>query len=207
MKNQKEQNTEYLFRAIGEVDDRLLQQALQYRKKRIPLWSVLPIAAALVLSVSLIGASVLLALQKKDNREPASSQPEQQYPCTLEQILLDCRGRFDYAVPDNEESIPFFDDNSYIVWQYTDSSALYISRALTQAETETLADYCGTGQRLGEASTPLSCRIWIVGENGIVRSPYLEQSAGNTAVGQLFDYEAELIPSDTLTSCISDILK
>ena len=210
MKNEKQRKAELLFDAIGRLDDRLLQDALTWRPRNLlAITRALLIAATLSLSVVVMVSGILLAL-RRDNGPNADSPPnnsEQTTPTvSLDSTLLAHRDNASYDTVRSED-LSFYDGKARIVWQYADSDQLCVSRELTRQELATLKAVLGKGERVGTDSPTLRCSVWILCGNGEVLSPYLESSTGNVGQGELFDYEAELIPSDTLTSCISGILE
>ena len=212
MKNEKKRKAELLFDAIGRLDDRLLQDALTWRpRNRLAITRALLIAATLSLSAAVMISGVLLAL-RRDNEPNADFPPdngtEETNPTVipLDTALLAVRDHASYATVSTDK-ISFYDGKARIVWQYADSDTLCVSRELTRQELEVLREELGKGDRVGTDSPALSCTVWVICGDGEVLSPYLEASAGNVGQGELFNYEAELIPSDTLTSCISGILE
>ena len=62
------------------------------------------------------------------------------------------------------------------------------------------------GTPVGESPQALSYRVWIVMGDGSVVTPHLKPSDGNVGSAELFDYNAELIPSQAFNSQISEIL-
>ena len=84
--------------------------------------------------------------------------------------------------------------------------ALYVSRTLTEDEVQRLTYYMQNGKRLDDSTVLPQCRVWIVYGDGSVVSPYLQISNGNDGAGEMFDYNAEVIPNADFTFCLSDIL-
>ena len=204
MKYTKQEKAARLFRAIGEIDDVLVQEAQTYRpQRRTGAARMILLAAALSFSVLLMFSTILISM--RSDRDKATGDTDESIP-KLDQIFLSQRNDANYTTLSSEEELPFFDGETYLVWQYADSDELCISRALTRSEITTLNQSMGKGDRVGETSPELSCRVWMLCCDGKVLSPYLEVSAGNVGSAQLFDYEAELIPSEDFTSCISGIL-
>ncbi len=214
MNRKKLEKTAYLFSAIGEIDDVLVAEAQLYQvqvKSRSPRW--LLIAATLMLALALTLSTVLVAMigNGKDSLPPDEIDPEQSEDgvtafSDLDQLLLDRRDSASYTQLSSADSIPFLEKESYLVWQYADSDAYCISRALTDGEVEELIKGVQRSKQVGEESPALSCRVWVVSKDGTVFTPYLIPSAGNLEYAALFDYNAELIPSKELLSCISQIL-
>ena len=206
MKRTNAEKTKYLFRAIGEIDDRLVQEAAFYRPQRSAFSRVMLIAACLSLSLVLSVGAFLLANRrdsvKDEGTPPASGTPA---VANLDVLLLDQRDNASYTTVASAEEINLFSGEVRVVWQYEDSDTLCVSRALSDRESAMLTAHLGSGTSVGENSPTLTCKVWIALGDGTVVSPYLKASAGNTDT-VLFDYNAEILPTQGFISCISEIL-
>lgn len=209
MKRTNAEKIKYLFREIGGIDDRLIHEAATYRPRQSAMPRVMLIAACLALSLVLSVGAFLLANRKDDasDDEAVGQPPVSESPATpdLDTILLSQRETASYTVLDSADALDLFSGNARVVWQYADSDALCVSRELTGNEIKDLSAELGKGVSVGDASPALSCKVWIVMGDGRVVSPYLKSSAGNCG-SDLFDYNAEILPNATFTSCISEIL-
>lgn len=219
----KRKKAEQLFLAIGEMDDALLQEALCYRPRRksTAFSRVIMLAATLSACVAVLVAGVIVAMRATDRdilKPPTVTDPtvnvpnnnveELQPTLALDSLLTDriynSAGSTSFSIATSPDELPFFSGNAHIIWEK--DGVYYVSRALTKREITALTGEIGKGERVGAESPTLSCRIWILLPDGTVLSPYLEPSSGNTALDTLFDYQAELIPSDALISYIAGIL-
>ena len=194
----------FLFDEIGNVGDLYLQEALTYRKKRVNLrpWIA---AAACLLVVVLVGG--LLRSPVLDNilgGFDKAESPEAVAPTTLDAFLTENRNTIECTAISKSE-IDYF-GSTYLILQYEGDETLHRSRDLTQHEVDRILDLMGKGEEVGASSPELLCRVWLVCEDGTVLSPYLKNTDGNKGHAVLFDYEAEILPSSSLISCISDIL-
>ncbi len=102
-----------------------------------------------------------------------------------------------------------FSELSYVgepslVWQSGDEGEIFV-KPLSSAQLESVERYMGSGDQVGQRSPKQSVKVWILDGEGNVNTPYLKNGAGNTDV-VIFDYEAEIVPSEDLVDCISDIL-
>ena len=203
--NNKRRKAAFLLDEIGNVSDVYLQEALSYKKERFYArpWVA---AVACILAVVLVGGG-LLNSPLMDNIFGAfdkAESPEVEAPATLDSFLSANRGALNCtAVSENE--LDYF-GSTYLVLQYEGDEMLYRSRNLTSREVDRILGMVGQGASVGEASPALLCRVWLVCEDGTVLSPYLKNTDGNKGLAVLFDYEAEILPSSSLISCISDIL-
>lgn len=218
MKNDKMKKTAYLFDEIGRIDDRLLQEAMQMdRRSHAVGWRrVMLIAATLSLSLILM-LQVVVGLSQKGlfpflNKEEAPGEdgpqdlPQQGDEWALDGVLDGGRDGQGVQVLTSSAEYGFFDGTAHLVWQYRGEDTLYVSRALTEAEVEELLRaMTGTKAVAADAEQPL-WRVWLVCDNGEVRTPYLESSQGNIGFGDFFDYHAEVIPAEEWISCVSEIL-
>ena len=205
MNRNKINKAAFLLDEIGGIGDVYLQEAMTYRKRRVNArpWIA---AVACILVVVLVGGgllnspmgdNILGGFNKTDNQKPTET-------ATLDSFLTENRGTMNCtAVSDGE--INYF-GSTYLVLQYEGDETLWRSRDLTQREVERILDLMGKGDEVGTSSPELLCRVWLVCEDGTVLSPYLKNTDGNRGHAVLFDYEAEILPSSSLISCISDIL-
>lgn len=221
MRNDKMKKTAYLFDEIGRIDDRLLQEAMRFdcRTANTVKWrKVLLIAATLSLSLILM-LQMVVGLSRRDwfpnwgkeevppADEPLDGAPTGNGDWALDGVLnAGTRGN-GVEVLASAEEYGFFDGTARLVWQYRGEEQIYVSRSLTASEVEALLGAM-TGTRTAvatEEEQPL-WRIWLVCDNGEVRTPYLENSQGNIGYGDFFDYHAEVIPAEEWISCVSEIL-
>lgn len=198
----------YLFRELGEIDEALLQEALTYRPRRTAFPRALMLAACLTLSFLLCFGTVLIALRANGGKNDLENPPleDTKGNVTLDQLLLAQADVGHYTTLQTPDDADYFGGKGYVVWQYADSNELCVSRALSDNELTTLTCAVKKGTSVGEDAPTLSCRVWVILGNGEVISPYLRESAGNRGYAELFDYDAELIPSEEFVSCVSDIL-
>lgn len=204
MNPNKMKNAATLFDEIGNVSDLYLQEALTYRKRRIDMRPWIAAAACILVVVLVGGVLNSPAFDNIFDVGKESEAPESVAPATLDSYLTENRGTMNCTAI-NESEIDYF-GSTYLVLQYEGDETLYRSRDLTQGEVNRILDLFGKGEAVGTSSPELLCRIWLVCEDGTVLSPYLKNTDGNKGHAVLFDYEAEILPSSSLISCISDIL-
>ena len=204
MNHNKMKKAAFLLDEIGNVSDVYLQEALSYRKKSISQrpWVA---AVACILVVVLVGGGLLYspildAFKMFDKVET----PEAEEPATLDGYLTEYRSALNCTALQKDE-VNYF-GSTYLILQYKGDETLWRSRNLTAREVERINGLLGKGDSVGTQSPELLCRVWLVTEDGTVLSPYLKKTDGNKGHAVLFDYEAEILPSSDLISCISDIL-
>lgn len=209
----KNQKAEYLFSAIGEIDDRLLEEAVSYRRpaRRKKYW--IPVLAAclavffaisstLTLAVATpIGLLILSSIGGSNSSAPQVPEQAPEHYASLDQLLeAQKEGSLTYLSADE---LTYFGEPS-IIWQYEEGGE-YCVAPIEEYELSEIKARMGRGREVGESSPDSELRVWICDGKGNVRSPYLKNSAGNTD-SAVFDYEAEIIPDEDFVECISDIL-
>ena len=206
MKHSKQEKIEYLFDEIGRINDSLVQEAMVYRRepKKLPIKAVSVAATLLVACLVLfrVGSGLLPKVSKDDIAVNESGRI-----ASLERLLTEHTDTLDCRPLSAQGELNFFDSNAYLVWQESNGNRLYVSRPLKADELEKLKTMATQGTPVGNTSPVLDCRVWILCGDGSVFSPYLRSSAGNIGVGELFDYNAEIIPSSNFTAYVSDILQ
>ena len=207
MNQNKMKKAAFLLDEVGYVSDAYLQEALTYRKKKT-LTRPWMAAVACILVVVLVGGG-LLNSPLLDNifggfNKAEHENPQTQATVTLDSFLDANRGTLNCTALSAEE-VTYF-GSTYLILQYEGDETFYRSRDLTAREVERINSLLGKGASVGGNSPALLCRVWLVCEDGTVLSPYLKNTDGNKGFAMLFDYEAEILPSSSLISCISDIL-
>ena len=208
MNQEKFDTKAYIFRAMGEIEDYLIAEAQQYRPEPARSFFGLHKRAAAVALSALVVVTAVFGISRIGGfkSENTKGDAPNQSTVTLSQILESHRQQGDsYTTLSSQSQLPFYNGESYLVWQYADSGELCISRKLKDSEIRDL-NQASQGSDVGADSPTLSCKVWIIHADGTVTSPHLKSSPGNTSVGTLFDYEAELNPSEQILSCISNIL-
>ena len=217
----KKQKAAFLLGEIGYISDLYVQEAMTYQRKRVNLRPLMTIAAC-ILVVLLVGGG-LLTSPLMDNifggfnkaESPEAGNPEAENPAmnpsqttkptvALDSYLSENRAKLNCTTLQKED-VTYF-GATYLILQYEGDQTLYRSRNLTASEVDRINSLLGKGESVGTNSPELLCRVWLVCEDGTVLSPYLQNTDGNRGHAVLFDYEAEILPSSSLISCISDIL-
>lgn len=196
MKN-KYEKAELLLDGIGEIDERLIFEAQFWRPQRSSFKKPLLVAASLIVAFTLIFGS-MSDLLFGDFTAPSTEQ-------TLDSLLVDSRDKNTYTTCSRDE-ISYLDGNAYVVWQYSDSEEYCVSDRLSKTELTAIKRELGHGTEVGNSSPSLDCKVWLIMGDGSVVSPYLKLDSGNVG-SEVFDYEAEIYPTDDLISCISGIIE
>lgn len=204
MKN-KNEKAAYLLDEIGQIDDRLIAEAMAFRpkkKRRYPLL-VAAVCAALA-AVLVITVSGAFAIGKIVSGVIGGNEPPRtDVQAGLGELLTvnaDADGVETFA---DIGDVDLF-DRACLIWRLEPDGAYY-AKALTSDSLSELSAELGKGTAYG-GNTAVD-GLWISYGDGIVVSPYLKRSAGNVWYGELFDYAPEIEPSGGLVSCISDLFE
>ncbi len=198
-------NGRRLYEEIGYVDERYLQEAATYRaRKKSPAWRALLIAAALLLSFALllgtvaagVTIGVIGALINSGEQEPEPLAPIAQ----MEQAMA---GEQHASL--SAEQLDFF-GRPTLIWSELGSDE-YHSVMLSTYECNDLVYLMQTDRReyTAQSDAP-KYQIWLCFGDGVVVSPYLKNTPGNAARGEVFDYDPELEMSDDLAEYIAECI-
>jgi len=217
---------EYLFDEIGGIDDSYIAaaQSAGKAKTRMPFRAGLVAAAAvLVMTVTLVIPMGLYVRGDKeasddgiydqaigtkptydgnqhgpvDSAEDVANSTQSLY--TLDGVLNVSQDSFYVG-----DTLDLFDGTPKLLWQASDGVLCGVN--LSAAELEHLDRESGRGEQIGYTELEAEIQVWISYGNGIVISPYLEDSPGNVGYGELFDYSPEIIPSSAVTGRIKNII-
>lgn len=218
---------EYLFDEIGGIDDSYIAaaQSAGKAKTRMPFRAGLVAAAALlVMTVTVVLPMGLYTRGDKEASddgiydqaigtkptydgnqygptEDANKKDDesQESVYTLDGVLNVSQDRFYVG-----DTLDLFDGTPRLLWQASDGALCGVN--LSAAELEHLDRESGRGEQIGDTELEAEIQVWISYGNGIVISPYLEDSPGNVGYGDLFDYSPEIIPSSAVTGRIKNII-
>ena len=196
-------NGRRLYEEIGYVDERFLQEAASYRaRKKSPAWRALLIAAALLLSFTVllgtVAAGVTIGvigalIDREEQPDQETLTPMEQMEKTMAQSSLK---------PLSADELAFFGTPT-LIWSEQGSDEYY-SVTLSKSQCEQLVYLMQSSRREYTAqSEQPSYQIWLSFGDGVVVSPYLKNTAGNAGHGTVFDYDPELEMSDDLAEYIA----
>ena len=199
---------ERLFDAFGEIDDSIIKEAenVNFERKRTfadARFNRLAATAALLVLCVGIGGGLLLGrgyIGLEDNMLSADDGEvnESLSYLSFDAVLLEAveTSAAEIVAPD---TIDFFDGETSIIWSYDNND--YYKVILRNISSDKMKSEVTTyKQQIDEiTASTLDCKVWISYGNGEVVSPYLKSSSGNIGYAELFDYSAEVLPSEIFT--------
>ena len=211
MKNEKK--TEELFQAFGKIDPEFIAEAEPGNRavQTRPLRRILPIAAAVAVLVVLVAVlSILLpkrsapVLPEKENPGKSSELPGDKSADPMEDILLSAAEKAD-VLSENAQSCRLQPGATGLIWQTEENGPCYF-HVLTPEQIDRLETMIPQGHMAGNTENRPDVRVWLVGPDGTVQTPYLRQGKGNEDFLRLQDYVPELIPSDAFMDACRQLL-
>ncbi|MBQ8850110.1 MAG: hypothetical protein IJ011_07260 [Clostridia bacterium] len=219
---------ERLFDEIGQIDERFIAEAATpyARKKKKAMWQKLFIAAVsitLMLSI-LVGVfitSMIIGIGRdKDDGDggdfagignselqDGANNITNGESATLSSRLEGLRYKTE-SLRISANDIKLFESTPKIIWKYSDEES-YRVRNITEGEAAMLFSklYEDRGRRIDGGTDESGLDgVWIATGDGLVISPCLEQSAGNTGYGEIFDYVPEYEPSEDFSEYLCDVI-
>ena len=199
-----------LYDAIGDIDDRIIDnaktpaRALAY-KKSIRRLLFVGVAAALIMCTLTTTTSTVLfdSLMQGGMQAPPSDSVQ---PSSLDKVLENADGNSRIAHL-SEEDIDFFDKEPKLIWQSTQGEEYSV---LPIPSIDVLSDLkkeiSKNSERLSPSDEAPQYVMWISYGDGTVISPHLALSEGNCGNAELFDYSAEYLPNETFTNIVYDLI-
>lgn len=206
----KQKMAGYLLDEIGLIKDEFITEASLFRPQRKSgkvLLRVMLVAATLSLVMAIGVGSILAMLLRNDNKLPEASAPtkEETVDLSLDGLLAQATTSASFS-PCVEEELNYFDGTVRLTVQNRETGELFVSRPLSNAESNRLAwELRSDGVRVDAEEAPAQYRVWILMGDGTVCSPCLAPSEGNLGVASLFDYEAERVPTQYFTDILTSL--
>ena len=213
MRADKTRAAELLFDAIGNIDDRLIQEA-QTAPERKPasnrrsFTAIIALAATLTLLLGVFTATLIAKIVGiREDLMPDSDDisSDVETSASLDHVLINCTP--DATVIESAEDIDFFDGNTKIVWQVKGESNYKMVTLTSKYDATTLQKKLAQANESTPADTEnTQCYLWISFGDGRVVSPHLKNSAGNIGYAELFEYSPEIELDDDLTKLVNDLI-
>ena len=204
-----------LFDAIGELDPKLTEDALKYRRTGVRKRQafVVLLAACIALSLVMTVGIGFMMVNGGDNvkhdsvdKLPGESAPNgdaAEKITTLEEMLATSTSHY----RTDPSRLDLFDGQNSLIWQ-NEGENYYCVVKLSERECDRLLKIMSesTGEKIDRDENSVSIRVWIACGDGSVVSPYLTSSKGNTGYGSLFEYDPEIEPDEKFISYIETLI-
>lgn len=190
-----------LMSELDGISDIYLDEALSYKPHRglhFPVLIAACITLALLMILGVFGAMNVIFTDKSNN----DAAPGR---VGLDSVLCEAVESGSLRRTDSNE-LPLGDGRAYLVVQLKGQDEYYISEGLTLLQKNSLSLNIGRGSDVGSVSPEFECDIWVILGDGQVMSPYLKRTKGNCGV-DMFEYSAEIYPTDEFTAIVSEILQ
>ena len=231
MNRKKEKFAEYLFDEIGNIDDSIIASAMGAYRPARKVFNTRRLAIAAVaatLSLSLFATVFVSILNragkdlfespKNDNvsisadKDDAAdkNEPDMESPTDVATTLatrLESLRDTAKAEKLDKSDIKYFDGYARLIWKYSDEEYYRVCK-ISASQLQRIQSLISADQgELVNSATESSVEgIWISLGDGKVISPCLLSSEGNVGYGSIFDYTAEVEPSDAVSGFICDII-
>lgn len=204
MTNNKRLAAEQLFDALGELDDSLLNAALNYKKPKAKILANRPVISTLGALAAVLVLAVLVFPRMTISKD-SDNMVRDESDIILHSNLTVALSGVDYnsnvRTLSSTDEVDLFDGQAKVIWKYSDSELCY-SLDITETDLKWLQNY-GTNP----ITVPdESCQIWLTAGDGLVTSPCLKKSAGNVGYGEIFNYSPEVDVSPTFASYLTKLI-
>ena len=203
--NERMKKAEYLLSEMSGIDERIVAEALTVRKKsgsNTRRAVILLVAAMLLVSVT-VGSFLIGSFansQNGDNAAPSISP-------TLDSVLTSGTESSRVLTYGSAEEVDLFGGETRIVWSEGEEYHAITLRG--KSECSRLDGALKASYKAAETvedGADYDCKVWISYGDGRVVSPYLKDSVGNVGYGELFDYEAEIMPTEAFTEFVGGLI-
>ena len=194
MKMDKRKKADLLLTELGEIDDRLVSEALTYgkRRKRRILPVIAGIAAMLVLFFG-----ILPHMARSGKNSPGDPPLSDLYTLlsTYEPGELAANGQ---AVAEGTARIAYSIRGEEDIY-YIDLSSAEYKRLISLSSDD--------GKKTREGESKSKFMLWLISDGGEVYSPHLAHTKGNISHRDLYYYESEYTVSAAFERYICSIIK
>lgn len=203
MNDVKKQKATAVFCAIGMIDDSIVHQCqapLYFKRKtaKRKLAIAAAVAACVALTITLSALSAALSAKLFFPTKDEVAQP------TLEQTLINAEAN---AKRQKAEELQLFGGKASIIWQQNGEGDYFVLDVGSDTVVKSIRrELEREGALLPPDAESPDIKVWISYGDGSVVSPYLKNTAGNIGYGRLFDYSAEVLPSEGLAELVDGLL-
>lgn len=206
-----------IYRAVGEIDDRFVSEALFYTPKRVRLKSLLPVLSSVAASLLLLTITIRLlpSILQSPNAPDAPADDllwsvTEDYSANAS--LIACLSECSSAVAASDTPPSLQNDTFMILWKDL-KTGMYYTVTLDRAsvsEIDRLVEYLEAAEKATEVdasdeSAPYL--LWVSSGKGCATSPFLSDSSGNIFYGTPSDYSPEHLPSESFAAFLESLIR
>ena len=217
MNEHQNKSTERLYDAIGGIDDKLIYDAQTPARAREYVYTrqrhrITVIAVACLFCIVAVVTLRLPDVIRENSKSPSDTnadthsnaiQDKLEGHITLEAMLdgITVSSKVEQV---KIEDIDLLDSTAKLIWQHDGEDAYNVTFISEKSDLNVITTQLDhpASQLSEDDSESVGVKVWISYGDGRVVSPYLKNTRGNTGYGVLFDYSAEVEPSEKLTSTI-----
>lgn len=196
----KSDKAKYLFEKMELIDDKYLDEAINYTPKSGKLIRKISVIIALA---SVLSVFIVLGIGSLFMKTSKSDSSAKYYADTVFAEASGNHTEFESA-KDLVDSV-MSDGASHIIWLDTESGKYYDAK-ISSAQQSGLMSAKKFNKAVSEDYAMGKYKIWIKDSNGEVTSPELKESRGNISYRNVFDYDPELELSDEFVKSLKNIL-
>lgn len=211
--NTEMKKAEYLLDEIGLIDDGIIAEAMMALstsvKRSFSLKKFVAVSAAAAVMVTvMLGTLVIGSLRENESGANdiagTTDSGDLTQSLTLSETLLMAEASEASSSYASALDVDLFDGQKKIVWQSADGGEYYSLDVVGSSESARLEKALSItyGRAQNVTSDKDEAKLWICYGDGTVVSPYIKAGSGNVGYGELFDYSAEIIPSDNFKDLI-----
>ena len=215
MKQNQPWNENDLYRAIGDIDDRFIAEAADYRRAKQNRPAIYRRIAAVAAALLIVSAALLRIPQKNPQGNDGGGDSETRPPIINlgyewtatasyreNTAFLTAIGNLTATLPASATVPSLHDGLTKIIW--TDDSGAYYTLVLEEIterqkkEILSMLETKAPEKAITTAEDAPPCSVWIALGDGTALSPYLPYTAGTISYGTPSDYAPEYLPAEDL---------
>jgi hypothetical protein len=224
MKQDKQWNENDLYRAIGDIDDRFIAEAAEYRRAKTNIPAFYRRAIAVAAALLVVCTALLRILPKHppsgDSNDDGDTLPPlislgYEWTATADYrentAFLTAIGNLTSTLPATTTAPSLYDGQTKIIWM--DSGGAYYTLVLEEITAQqkkrmlSMLETISPAKAITAVEDSPPCSVWIALGDGTAVSPYLPYTAGTISYGVLADYAPEYLPAEDLMRLLCTLIE
>ena len=220
----KRWNENDLFRAIGDIDDRFITEAAEYRRARSTAPAIYRRVIAVAAALLVVCAALLRIPQKNppsgDSNTDGDTHPPlinlgYEWTATADYrentAFLTAIGNLTSTLPASATAPSLHDGLSKIIWM--DSGGAYYTLVLEEITTQqknailSMLETKAPEKAISYTEDAPPCSVWLSFGDGTAFSPYLPYAEGTKSYGTISDYAPEYLPAEDLMRLLCTLIE